>query len=593
MKIPLFASSSSAESVGELAPGQQIDQLQLHFTIDRSVKNSWSVGVLSVFLLLIATKHHFIKNALIWITLIIIFYSLRVYFLWPGTKLENIKKNPILWRNRLFWLTFFPAATVAAGPVFIFPSISDSAQQQLTLVICCWLSGSMAVLGAEPRVYKMYASLFAGGLAIGWIFTENEFRLESAILLILYAIVMIGFSKNFSILIGEGIRIRDINARLVQELSIARDAAEEANLAKSRFLALASHDLRQPLHALTLLNGVLKRAQSIERTQEISLQMSSSLDSLARLFESILDLSKLDAAELTPDLHWVSLNTLLRRVCDDCGAAAHAKQLQLQWHAPPIELHTDPELFERLVRNLVDNAIKFTNHGTVQVEATSAAGMCVLSVADTGVGIPRHLRDLVFKEYYQINSENRRGDGLGLGLAIVRKLAHLLGIAVSIHENQPHGTRFELQISLPNWQVAQTCVESFPMAHQEPISLSGMTVLCIDDDVASLNATQALLREWQCIPLTADSPESAQRIAQRHPHIDVVLSDYALGASMHGEQLIHALRKHLGEVPGALLTGDAMAALEHQAGRIEFPVLTKPVQATELRRLLEVFKEMK
>lgn len=379
----------------------------------------------------------------------------------------------------------------------------------------------------------------------------------------------------------------------VLELGRARDLAEDSNRAKSHFLAVASHDLRQPLHTLTLLNGLLSRPQTQERSREITQQMGRSISNLELLFNSVLDFSKLEAAAVMPTMIWTPLHISVARVLNDFKPFADAKALSLSAHCSPLEMFTDPALFERVLRNLTENAIKFTDNGSVhiEVEQPTQGDACTIRVIDTGVGIASGEHSEIFEEYYRSHKRHGPRDGLGLGLAIVHRLTTLLDIKIAVGDNTPQGTVFELMV--PPEHVRIPNPEMLAQAsHGVEMDLSDLFILCVDDDSESLDALAAVLADWRCRVVTASTAEQALIAARLHPEINVVLCDYALSGEVTGDALIQALRAVLGEVPAALVTADAKALKEHHSGQIEFPVLRKPVAHIQLRQLLEVFKEL-
>lgn len=569
-----------------------IDLLRQHFMLTSALRYTPAVWVIAGFLALTVWPSSTGRWVLGWPLLIVLCYQARHVWLRPSLDLEVLTAKPDVWRRRFWISTVGCGLVVGAGPWWVFPGLSESGQMFVTLILLCWLAGSMASIGHDPRVFMQYAMAFAAGIGLGWLHTGSPYIWPVLGMLPLYVVVITGFSKGIAAVVDESLRIRLVNRDMVRALQVAKTEAEDANSAKSRFLAVASHDLRQPLHALSLLNGLLGRNQSPERTREISDQMSRSLQTLDHLFGTLLDFSKLEASTVEAQMRWVHLPQLLERVANEFRMAASAKGLALDWRSPPVDIHTDPDLLERVLRNLLENALKFTERGGIRMDVhaqeTGAPGDMVIVVSDSGQGIPANLHQDVFKEYFQAAGSKAHA-GLGLGLAIVKRLTAILHMDVQLHDNRPQGSRFELHV--PASMVREGDSHSAPIPLETPfqLSLEGLAVLCVDDDPSSLAALVNLVSDWGCTVIAAQSPEDAIAKCRRRTSIDVVLSDYALGGTMTGEQLIHVLRRILGEVPGALLTGDPEAIRRHRAGQIEFPVLVKPVPAPQLRSLLEVF----
>ena len=575
--------------------GARLERLRLRFMYTRALQYTPIVWVVALFLGLGLCRYGstLLAPAMWWPPLVAIGYQMRHAWLRPGLAPGAIEQDLTRWRRRMWISTVMAGSLVAVGPWLIFPHMPEAVRLYVSLVLCGWLSGSMASIGHHPRIYATYAALFCGGLALGWLHSGGSFAFEIMLMLPVYGLVVSGFSNGIARVVGESLAIRLVNEENMARLNAAKDAAENASSAKSRFLAVASHDLRQPLHALMLLNGVLGRAQPVERVQEISQQMGRSLTLLDRMFSSVLDFSKLEASAVQPAPRWCSLDALVGNIVADLNLPAAAKGLTMTYAPAQLDLWTDPVLLERILRNLLENALKFTDNGFVGIAVrpdAGAADRALIEITDTGRGIAPHQRAEVFKEYFQIKG-NTPVAGLGLGLAIVQRLSELLAIELEVSDHTPCGTRFTLRFPEHSLRPHEAGSDLAPLEDGSG-NLMALRVLCIDDDRSSLGALSTLLTEWGCQVVSATSVEDAFVVARQAPGIDVVLSDYALGGDLNGAELILALRTVLGEVPGALLTGDASAAAAHREGTIEFPVLVKPVRPANLRALLEVLKSV-
>jgi len=563
----------------------------LSFTVRQSVKNSYTVWLISFFVAMPAWGLVPAAVAIGWVLSVGLAYTVRVVLI-RGAQNGHVLDGRLDWWLRIYRIsTVACALVVAAGPPLLFPAVSETSRMYMSVLLCSWLAGSMASVGAYPGLFALYAVVFTGGVAVGWLMSGADHLAEILVMIALFVAVVITFGRSFARLVTDGVEIRFANDRLLAELQQARQAAEESSAAKSRFLATASHDLRQPLHAVSMLNGLLARPQSTENVMDISRHMARSLSTLQRLFGSVLDYSRIEAGSTTAVPTWFALEPFLDRLVSEYQSGAELKGLALRHHCEAVQIHCDAALLERVLRNLIENAVKFTDQGVVAVTSTVDNDGLILSVADSGPGIPDNLKSDIFKEYFQASTEKKE-EGLGLGLAIVRHLVPLLGMRITVCDNQPRGARFEL--SLPPAAVRpaprQTLDERAPEA---AVDLAGMTVLCIDDDEVSLQVLHALLSDWNAFVLLAASPQEAFEAAAGTAGIDVILSDYQLGAALNGAELILALRERLGPVSGAILTGAATAIQAHRDGLIEFPVLLKPVADGELRELLEMFKDMR
>jgi signal transduction histidine kinase/CheY-like chemotaxis protein len=589
MDAPAQVAAAAGSEPADLPAIQRKAAHNLHFTITQSVRNSWSVWPISAFVTLPALNRAPAWLCVGWVLAVGLAFAARARHLRPAMALEAVQAALPLWTRRLNVWTVACAALAATGPLLFYPYLGDVARMYICMLFCCWMAGAMASLGARPRLFAMYAACFTGGLWLGWLRSDTAYLPEILIMLVVYMLVLSGFARSFARQVAASVEIRFINEKLVAELTQAREKAERSSEAKSRFLAVASHDLRQPLHAVTLLNGMLERPQPPERIREISRQMGRSLATLERLFNSVLDFSKIEADKIKPEFAWVPLPALLEQLEQDY--ALHASQRGLSLRVAPLAfaVYTDAKLLERILRNLLENAFKFTERGSVEVAAEHREGRLVIAVADTGPGIPTNLHEDIFQEYYQ-TSHDRAGGGLGLGLAIVRRLAGMLGLGVAVMDNAEQGTRFEVTVLPESVRPLAASDAQAPEEPQSQFDLSGYFIVYVDDDAHAREALAMLLADWGCKAVIAPSLAEALRDLEGQGVPDVVLSDYSLQDGSVGTAVIEEIRRRYGPVAGAILTGESSAMQMRLAGELEYPVLGKPVMAHDLRALLEVFK---
>jgi len=254
---------------------------------------------------------------------------------------------------------------------------------------------------------------------------------------------------------------------------------------------------------------------------------------------------------------------------------------------------TDPTLFERILRNLTDNAIKYTARGRVEIACERRDNALVISVRDTGPGIHAEEREAVFQEFYQSSEARRdRDSGLGLGLAIVKRLSDLLGFSIRVESEVGVGTTFMLTV--PERMVSGDSVDAIGDLEEEaPISLDRFAIVYIDDDARVLSAMKLLLGEWGCDVIAGASLEEVRaKIRERGMHPEAILSDYRLAGPTNGVEAIDALREEFGGLPAAVLTGESSPEARDRLRETEYPVLLKPVNPKELRKLLEMFRSI-
>ncbi|MBS0403199.1 MAG: HAMP domain-containing protein [Proteobacteria bacterium] len=370
-------------------------------------------------------------------------------------------------------------------------------------------------------------------------------------------------------------------------LHARRDEAEQASQAKTRFLASASHDLRQPLHTISLLVGVLRRQAVTPEVGQLVNHIQASVAAMEALFVGLLDISKLDAGMARPVPGDHDLAELLRRVAASHGPEAARKGLRLSVVPSRCAVHTDAVLLERVLGNLVSNAIRYTQHGKVLVGCRRRPGGIELQVWDTGIGIAPAQLAHVFDEFYQIdNPERDRGKGLGLGLAIVKRTLDLLGHRYALRSAPGRGTCFS--ILLPTAE-ALPRVPAQPEALAARPRIAGAFVVVIDDEADTRRAMQALCHSWGAHVLTAASAEQCLTLLDEHLRDpDLILSDYRLREHQDGLAAVRQVRAHIGQpVPAIIITGDTATADLRRVTDAGLPLLHKPVGADRLLAAIE------
>lgn len=370
------------------------------------------------------------------------------------------------------------------------------------------------------------------------------------------------------------------------ELATAKVEAEQANSGKSRFLAAASHDLRQPLQSLGLYLSVLERSLGENRQLEVAGKMRGSLDTMGELLDALLDISKLDGGSVVPEIADVRLLPLLERILFDNIQQANDKGLSMQLNAVDQSIHTDPALLARIIENFVTNAIRYTDSGGIQIEATATAGAVTISVVDTGIGIAEDSIERVFEEYYQLENQARdRRKGLGLGLSIVRHIARLLEHKVQVTSTVGKGSTFS--VIVPVGHSEGDTSTSISKAGDDTREVNRRTLLLVDDDPSIIDATTMLLEVSGARVISADSAEDALAKIDSGVSPDVLITDYRLPA-MHGVELIRTVREKLGHlVPAVLITGDTTTTNVRLDPPLNCEVLKKPIDAN---KLLEVIR---
>ena len=469
------------------------------------------------------------------------------------------------------------------------------------------LGGATALIGHLSSVYLPYALPVAALPAAGLLTREGAHDLRwVGALLLTYLLFSLVAARGNRALVGESIALRFHNAHLIDWLKRAhrrtdnqrRRTAEalererRANLAKSRFLAAASHDLRQPLHSLRLHVTTLESGARGAEHEASARLISRSVGALEELFDAILDVSKLDAGALSPVPRAVALGSLLDALVEEMRPQAAARGMTLRAESGAACVRTDPVLFSRLLQNLVANALRHAGTGEVLIRARRREdGGLEVQVADTGPGIAPEARERVFEEFVQLkNPERDRGRGIGLGLSIVRRIGDLLGLEVRIGDTSGGGTT--VTVSIPSSAVTERAPAApEPTPEREPSGVAradGLTVLVIDDEKGVRDATAAFLETHGCSVLAADSAEESFAQLDRFGDApDAIVCDFRLRGDERGTETVRRVRERCGsEVPAVIVTGDVAAERLREIGASGLHVLHKPCDPYALLGLL-------
>jgi two-component system, sensor histidine kinase len=388
----------------------------------------------------------------------------------------------------------------------------------------------------------------------------------------------------------EAERATQQKSALVEELTVQKSAAEDARAeaesaaqSRARFLAAASHDLRQPLHALGLLVGALSEKIRFPDVRRIVDNMENSVHALDELFNALLDISKLDAGVIQPRLANVPLQNILDRLKADFGPSAAEKELRFTVRACRHVAYSDAILLQRIVRNLVSNAVRHTERGGVVVGCRRRGNHIVIEVWDTGPGIPTQEQTRIFDEFYQLrNPERDRNKGLGLGLAIVRRLVDLLGYKLDVVSRVGRGSCFKIE--LPVGRSEAMLEDDPPVLPARAMPLAGARIFVIDDESAIRDSMELVLTQWGCEVTTAASAEEALERLDADARVDLIIADYRLRDNAVGTDAIDKLQAKLRrEIPSILITGDTGPDRLREAQATGVRLLHKPVPPARLR----------
>ena len=393
---------------------------------------------------------------------------------------------------------------------------------------------------------------------------------------------------------GVVITFADITDRrhVAEALEAAKREAELATAAKSRFLAAASHDLRQPLQTLALLQGLLAKTVEGERAKNLVTRLDESLGAMSGMLNTLLDINQIEAGTVHAEITRFPIDDLLERLGDEYTYLAQAKRLALRVVPCSLSIHSDPRLLEQIIRNLLANALKYTNRGKVLLGCRRREGMLSIEIWDTGIGIPDGELQAIFEEYHQLdNAARERSRGLGLGLSIVQRLANLLGHRIRVRSHPGKGSVFAVEVMLPPGGTASE-LEHHPRGIDDQ-GIEGVrhtgAILVIEDDPEVRELLELFLKDEGHHAATApDGIAALELVARGTIRPDLILADYNLPNGMDGLEVTAKLRKALHrQVPVIILTGDISAGTLRDIARQDCVQLNKPVKLKELTQVIE------
>ena len=415
----------------------------------------------------------------------------------------------------------------------------------------------------------------------------------AAVMLVVLAFIL-GFGHHLNNLMTQSLAMRYENVDLIGELTRetaaadrARASAEAANRDKTQFLAAASHDLRQPLHAMGLFGAALAARVHEPAARDIVVSINATVEALERQFTTLMDISKLDAGAVSPARSAFPLAPLFARLECEFVPLAASRRLRLSVVPTGVWVDSDPVLLERILGNLVSNAVRHTQRGGAVVGVRRRAAQVAIEVRDTGAGIPAAERERIFEAFYQIRSaEPGAGRGMGLGLAIIRRLAALLEHPIEVDSTPSRGSRFAVVVPRAPARAASPACR---LATGRTASLDGALIAVIDDERAIVEAMRVWFGQWGATVCGgASSSEVLEALGEAGRYPDLIVADYRLCGGALGTDAVSLLRAELGEpIPALLVSGDASAEalFAMQASALE--VLLKPVLPGDLQALAE------
>ena len=500
------------------------------------------------------------------------------------------------------WGHYWTIGSAVAGSLWGLAAVAmfpESEAHQALLIVCMFgvvLGGLNLTAVWRPSFYGfVLPALLPLIVRVAW--EGDAVHLFIALVLAVVLVFVLAFGHRVNDVLTQALAMRYENVDLIAELKgqtraaiDAGAAAEAANRAKSQLLAAASHDLRQPLHAVGLFVAALAASRMEPESRVLVTRVQQALEALEAQFGQLIDLSKLEAGMLVAERGRVPLGPLFAEIADEFVAQAEAKGLRLSAVRTRLAVDSDPALLSRILRNLVANAVRYTRAGGVVIGARRRGSRVVVEVVDTGIGIAPEHRAHIFEEFFQVRAPSSVSNavrGMGLGLAIVRRFCKLLDHEVTLTTRPGRGSRFS--VTAPRVTDIRPLLAHDGRAHERRNdasggALEGSTVAVVDDDPAAVEGMRALFSTWGAIVAGGCDAESAlAELGRLERYPDLIVADLRLDRDRNGLDAVATLREELGtRVPALVVTGDTSIAATHAVRSAGFAMLPKPVVAGAL-----------
>ncbi|MDH5353863.1 MAG: hybrid sensor histidine kinase/response regulator [Gammaproteobacteria bacterium] len=520
---------------------------------------------------------------LYWLSLMLGFTAFRFLMVRSYYRKERTEEDTIRWG----W--FFAVNTFISGCAWGATSVLflDTSDPVIMLVLLMTMTG--VTVGSSASLsnfaWSYYAFAIPTLLPFAYVLASEgsiEFAVLAAMLTV-FLILQILISRKNKNIIDESIRLRSDNSALVQQLLLEKNRVESESAAKTRFLAAASHDLRQPMHAMGLFLDILDEQSQGSPQAKIIEKIKRSSAALESLLVSLLDISKLDANAVSVENRPFKIQSHFDLLANEFESIAAEKKLQIRFAPCSLYLTSDKQVVERILRNFISNAIRYTEQGRVLVGCRRRETSVVISVYDTGIGIQPDKTQIVFEEFQQLNNHSRdRSKGLGLGLAIVRRLADLLEAKLSLKTTAGKGSVFSIELPSSSVEDITQLNLSAPASTGE---LSGKFVVIVEDEVEIRDGLNLLLDGWGCEIEELSGAGDVKRVLSQSRKPDLIVTDYRLPDRETGLEVIREIHDFYQDstIPAIIVTGDTSPDRIKQVGDSGFVVLHKPVPGGKLR----------
>ncbi len=504
------------------------------------------------------------------------------------------------------YLRVYLLSTALAGLVFgigwlvLVPHLNQSGQFMYLMAIVALLFGGLHAYSPYFPCYLAFSTFSVWSVPFMMLMGSSSEIENISFLMLLVGIVSTMFAIRFSVFFSLNLDLRKNIEHLLEELTIKHEEALSANSAKSRFLAAVSHDLRQPMHAVSLYVASLDRMVETKTTRWLPIpelksqiqKLSATVSYMNEMFETLLDMSRLDAGVTPVDIKSIELHPMLKRLEQEYSVVA--AELQLSFHlkisqGDTLYVMADANALERLLRNLISNALKNTQSGGVRLHALKRSQAVEIRIVDTGVGIARELREKVFQEFFQIHPDDKRsernkqlGHGFGLGLAIAQRFANRMDTQIHCHSWEGRGSVFSLKLPTAREGVAHDPSSGTSFSRLDSLP-AGLMIVIVDDDPEILASTSSVLQlAGARVIHAASGDEIIHRLINIEQVPDLILSDFRL-MDETGVDVIELLRHEFNtDIPALLITGETSRQVIEVIGQYGYRILFKPLSAQEL-----------
>lgn len=521
-----------------------------------------------------------------WISAILLLTIIRGYLTYGWYKPDVDARKTRLFEITSLTLSFIAGCLWGATILIMDFNAYPEASVFLNMIVFGLSAGSLGIGSYWLEYFFIYNTPVFIIYTLGYLFGLPEPSYLLAILILFFWVLMIQIAMTFHRSNAQNISLNKRNEKLAKNFDHQKQEAEKLAASRTRLLASASHDLRQPLQALNFFLSAIYSELRSDKGREIYSKLEKCTESINELLSSMLDVSKLDAQVMILNNEPICMDNLLKELKQQFQIQADSKGLALVFQPCDCYVYSDAVLLRRVLSNLIINAISYTKRGKVEVRVHQNDGV-LIEIVDTGPGLTDEEQEYIFEEFYQLdNPERDKQKGLGLGLSIVKRLCLLMAIPMTLSSQKGQGSRFSLQ--LPTCEAPMT-VKNLPQLEARTIT-ENKKILIIDDDATIRDSLSGLLSQWQCQVASAESADEACRIIQSDRYCpDLIIADYRLREHKTGVEAINQIKELMKDqqLPAIIISGDTEPSRLKEVASSGYELLHKPVKPAQLRMLIQ------